>query len=109
EVIENCDVLMILKIQHEIHEEFAGSKINYLEENGLKKERERKMQIHAIILHPGPVNRGVEIDTDLVECDKSRISKQIQNGVYIRMAIIIKQHIQWNIINQSHIRKTHPE
>src|SRR5699024_4284243 len=102
EAVENCDVLMLLRIQHERHEAFAGSTINYLEEYGLTKERERKMQNHAIILHPGPVNRGVEIDTDLVECDKSRISKQIQNGVYIRMAILIKQLIEWNIINQSH-------
>src|SRR5699024_10762526 len=51
EAVENCDVLMLLRIQHERHEAFAGSTINYLEEYGLTKERERKMQNHAIILH----------------------------------------------------------
>src|SRR5699024_6421863 len=60
EAVENCDVLMLLRIQHVRHEAFAGSTINYIEEYVLTKERERKMQNHAIILHPGPVNRGVE-------------------------------------------------
>ncbi len=43
---------------------------------------------HAIIMHPAPVNRGVEIESELVECQKSRIFKQMENGVKTRMAII---------------------
>ena len=39
-------------------------------------------------MHPAPINRGVEIDTDLVECERSRIFKQMQNGVFARMAIL---------------------
>jgi aspartate carbamoyltransferase catalytic subunit len=39
-------------------------------------------------MHPAPINRGVEIDTDLVECERSRVFKQMQNGVFARMAIL---------------------
>ena len=46
------------------------------------------MKEKAIIMHPAPFNRGVEIADDVVECEKSRIFKQVENGVYIRMAMI---------------------
>ncbi|MEG1066165.1 MAG: aspartate carbamoyltransferase, partial [Erysipelotrichaceae bacterium] len=46
------------------------------------------MKEKAIIMHPAPVNRGVEIDTDLVESPKSRIFKQMANGVLVRKAVI---------------------
>jgi aspartate carbamoyltransferase catalytic subunit len=46
------------------------------------------MKKEAIIMHPAPINRGVEIDSDLVECKRSRIFKQMQNGVFARMAIL---------------------
>ena len=45
------------------------------------------MKDNAIIMHPGPFNRGVEIAEPLIECSKSRIFKQMENGVYIRMAV----------------------
>jgi aspartate carbamoyltransferase catalytic subunit len=51
-------------------------------------ERVNTMQDHAIILHPAPFNRGIEIADDVVECSKSRIFKQMTNGVYVRMAAI---------------------
>ncbi len=105
EAVEMCDALMLLRIQHERHESFSGAAVNYLERYGLTKEREKRMQDHAIILHPGPVNRDVEIDTDLVECERSRILKQISNGVYVRMAVITKQLLEWGIINEKNIKK----
>jgi aspartate carbamoyltransferase catalytic subunit len=46
------------------------------------------MPEHSIIMHPAPVNRGVEIADELVECDKSRIFPQMANGVFVRMAIM---------------------
>ena len=46
------------------------------------------MKPDAIIMHPAPINRGVEIDSDLVECSRSRIFKQMENGVFIRMAVL---------------------
>lgn len=46
------------------------------------------MKDTAIIMHPAPFNRNVEIADDVVECEKSRIFKQMQNGVFVRMALI---------------------
>jgi aspartate carbamoyltransferase catalytic subunit len=46
------------------------------------------MKENAIILHPAPFNRGIEIADEVVECSKSRIYKQMTNGVYTRMAVI---------------------
>ncbi|MED4532623.1 aspartate carbamoyltransferase catalytic subunit [Metabacillus fastidiosus] len=89
EAIINSDVVMLLRIQHERHMEKNTNVMNeYLEQYGLTKEREKMMKDHAIIMHPAPVNRGVEIDTDLVECERSRIFKQMENGVYVRMAVL---------------------
>ena len=88
EAVDCCDVLMLLRIQHERHDHEQQTDTTYLQNYGLTKERERRMNPHAIILHPAPVNRGVEIDSELVESPKSRIFKQMTNGVTIRMAII---------------------
>lgn len=105
EAVEFCDVLMLLRIQHERHDQFSTAAINYYENYGLTIDREKKMKDKAIILHPGPVNRGVEIDSSLVECKRSRIFKQMSNGVYVRMAILTKQLLNWGIINEYHIEK----
>ncbi|MFD1705819.1 aspartate carbamoyltransferase catalytic subunit [Siminovitchia sediminis] len=83
------DVLMLLRIQHERHEnvmELPAEQYHKL--YGLTAEREKRMKPESIIMHPGPVNRGVEIADSLVESQKSRIFKQIQNGVYTRMAVL---------------------
>lgn len=89
DLVSEVDVLMLLRIQHERHStEFPYSKDEYHQQFGLTKEREQKMKETAIIMHPAPINRGVEIDTDLVECTRSRIFKQMENGVYARMAIL---------------------
>jgi len=87
--VETADVVMLLRIQHERHTaKEQRSALEYLHAYGLTKERERRMKEQAIIMHPAPINRGVEIDTDLVECERSRIFKQMENGVYIRMAVL---------------------
>jgi aspartate carbamoyltransferase catalytic subunit len=89
EVIENSDVVMLLRVQHERHEaEATYTGESYLERYGLTEAREQLMKEQAIIMHPGPFNRGVEIANSLIECPKSRIFKQMENGVYIRMAVL---------------------
>ena len=89
ELIPEIDVLMLLRIQHERHhQKIKYSPEEYLRKYGLTKEREKKMKPSAIIMHPAPVNRNVEIDSDLVECSRSRIFKQMENGVFARMAIL---------------------
>lgn len=104
EAVEMCDAMMLLRIQHERHDQF-NSNAHYLDAYGLTKEREQKMQDHSIILHPAPINRGVEIDTDLVECDRSRIFKQMNNGVFIRMAIMTQLLEKRGIIHGNPIKK----
>ncbi|MBK3494458.1 aspartate carbamoyltransferase catalytic subunit [Viridibacillus sp. YIM B01967] len=89
DLIETSDVIMLLRVQHERHEADANfSKEDYHAQYGLTIERERQMKDKAIIMHPAPVNRGVEIDSSLVECKRSRIFDQVRNGVFIRMAIL---------------------
>ena len=89
EAVEWADVIMLLRIQHERHSELMKlSKEDYLQQYGLTKERYVKLKEHAIIMHPAPVNRGVEIDSELVEAEKSRIFKQMENGVYVRKAVL---------------------
>ncbi|MDE5714521.1 MAG: aspartate carbamoyltransferase catalytic subunit [Anaeroplasmataceae bacterium] len=86
----NCaDILMLLRVQFERHKEkMKMSTLEYHQSFGITKKKTEQMKSKAIILHPAPVNRGVEIADDVVECDKSRIYKQMTNGVYIRMAVI---------------------
>ena len=89
ELVKEVDVLMLLRIQHERHgEKMKITLDNYHKKFGSTKEREKKMKKNAIIMHPAPINRGVEIDDDLVECKRSRIFKQMENGVFARMAIL---------------------
>ncbi|MBP9674104.1 MAG: aspartate carbamoyltransferase catalytic subunit [Bacteriovoracaceae bacterium] len=87
EATESADALMLLRIQKERHET-NGNFENYLESFGLDEKRLQKMKPHAVIMHPGPFNRGVEIAENLVESPRSLIFKQVQNGVYVRMAIL---------------------
>jgi aspartate carbamoyltransferase catalytic subunit len=83
------DVVMMLRVQLERHEngvfQSAGE---YRKQYGLTAERAASIADHAIIMHPAPINRDVEIDDELVEHPKSRIFQQMQNGVAVRMAVI---------------------
>ncbi|MCZ8518801.1 MULTISPECIES: aspartate carbamoyltransferase catalytic subunit [Paenibacillus] len=84
-----ADVVMMLRVQLERHEgTLFGSAGEYRAAYGLTVERAARMAPHAIIMHPAPVNRGVEIDDELVESEKSKIFQQMSHGVPIRMAVI---------------------
>lgn len=89
DLVREVDVVMLLRIQHERHGEKMKITLDtYHKKFGLTKEREKMMKKEAIIMHPAPINRGVEIDSELVEGDRSRIFKQMKNGVFARMAIL---------------------
>lgn len=90
DVINKVDVCMLLRVQHERHGDInkGFSKENYNAQFGLTKARYKNTKDTAIVLHPAPVNRDVEIDSDLVEAPKSRIFKQMENGVFTRMSIL---------------------
>ncbi len=89
EAVVQADVLMLLRIQTERHDGEGGyTKETYHRQFGLTVEREMQMKSHSIIMHPAPVNRGVELAGSLVECRRSRIFKQMTNGVKVRKAIL---------------------
>ncbi len=84
-----ADVVMMLRVQLERHDKgIIRSAEEYREQYGLTAERASRMAPHAIIMHPAPVNRNVELDDELVEHEKSKIFTQIAHGVPIRMAVI---------------------
>ena len=89
DVIGDFDVVMALRIQ--LERQGAGlfpSIREYRTLYGLTKERVHKMKPKSIVMHPGPTNRGVEIDPDVADSDKSVILDQVKNGVAVRMAIL---------------------
>lgn len=104
EAVETSDVLMLLRVQQERHENKLQVQ-DYLTSYGLTKEREQNMKDGAIILHPAPINRGVEIDSSLVESPRSRIFKQMRNGVFIRMAVLTTTLQKWGIISENDFKK----
>jgi aspartate carbamoyltransferase catalytic subunit len=89
EAIRESDVVMLLRVQHERHQKKGSyTAAEYHQQFGLTLEREKGMKPKSIIMHPAPVNRNVEIADSLVECERSRIFKQMENGVYVRMAVL---------------------
>ncbi|SHE71214.1 aspartate carbamoyltransferase [Atopostipes suicloacalis DSM 15692] len=91
EVISEVDVLMMLRIQFERHTSkarYIDTEAAYLRDYGLNQKRYQQLKKDAIIMHPAPVNRDVEIESSLVESEKSRIVRQMENGVFARMAIL---------------------
>lgn len=87
EAIETTDVLMLLRVQHERHEDSDVIQ-EYHGQYGLTEERLQKLNKDALIMHPGPVNRGVEICDAAMDDPRSRILQQVSNGVAIRMAVL---------------------
>ena len=84
-----CDAVNMLRIQNERTElNFFPSTREYSRLYGLDKEKFEKIKKDILILHPGPINRGVEITSDLADSENAIILDQVENGVAIRMAII---------------------
>jgi aspartate carbamoyltransferase catalytic subunit len=89
EAIDGADVVMMLRIQHErMQSHFIPSTREYFNLFGLTSERLRRAASDVIILHPGPMNRGVEIDSDVADGPFSVILEQVANGVAVRMAVL---------------------
>ena len=88
-ICKTMDIVMLLRVQFERHKEKMNMSVEeYHEKFGLTQKRVDMMKDNAIIMHPAPINRGVEIASEVAECPKSRIYKQMTNGVYVRMAVI---------------------
>jgi aspartate carbamoyltransferase catalytic subunit len=87
--LPTADALMLLRIQKERADgtELPPSQ-DLAQGYGLTRARLAKLPKHAVIMHPGPVNRGLEIEASLVTHERSRIERQVANGVFARMAVL---------------------
>ncbi|MDQ0416425.1 aspartate carbamoyltransferase catalytic subunit [Croceifilum oryzae] len=95
EAIRSSDVVMLLRVQLERHEQslFEGAEA-YLQSYGMTQSHFDQMQPHAILMHPAPMNRGVEIADEVVEHPRSKIFTQMHNGVWIRMAVLERAYLE---------------
>jgi aspartate carbamoyltransferase catalytic subunit len=88
-VLPHADVVNLLRIQHERQrKEYFPSLGEYTSLFGLTKQRAEKLKPDCLIMHPGPINRGVEIDSDVADSGRSVILDQVTNGLAVRMAVL---------------------
>jgi aspartate carbamoyltransferase catalytic subunit len=91
EIIDRVDVLYMLRMQRErMHEALVPSLREYTACFGLTPARAERLQQHTLIMHPGPMNRGVEMAVDPSELPGSVITQQVTNGVSVRMAVLFE-------------------
>lgn len=89
EVVKDVDVLMMLRVQSErMKDSFFPSEREYSRGYGLDLARLNALQEHAIVMHPGPMNRGLEISAESADSHRSVVLAQVSNGVLIRMAVL---------------------
>jgi aspartate carbamoyltransferase catalytic subunit len=89
EAIRDADIIHLLRIQHERQRKtMFPSLVEYTNFFGLNKERLLRTKPDALIMHPGPINRGVEIDSDIADSSRSVILEQVTNGLAVRMAVL---------------------
>jgi aspartate carbamoyltransferase catalytic subunit len=87
--LEWCDVANMLRIQLERQDiKYFPSLREYSMQFGLTKEVLNSLNKQIVVMHPGPINRGVEITSDVADSDQSIILQQVENGVAVRMAVI---------------------
>ncbi len=89
DVLETADVINLLRIQHERQrKEYFPGLGEYVSLFGLTKARAERLKPDCLIMHPGPINRGVEIDSDVADGPHSVILEQVTNGLAVRMAVL---------------------
>jgi aspartate carbamoyltransferase catalytic subunit len=89
EAIEGADIINLLRIQHERQRKTMFPSIGeYASLFGLTKARLARTKPEALIMHPGPINRGVEIDSEIADSSRSVILDQVTNGLAVRMAVL---------------------
>lgn len=89
EAIEGADIINLLRIQHERQRQTMFPSIGeYASLFGLNRARMALTKPDVLIMHPGPINRGVEIDSEVADCERSVILEQVTNGLAVRMAVL---------------------
>ncbi len=87
--LPKSDVIMMLRVQQErMNAAFFPSVREYSRRYGLDAARMAQLPEHAIVMHPGPMNRGVEIGADVADAPRSTVVEQVTNGVSVRMAVL---------------------
>ena len=87
--LEWCDVANMLRIQLERQDiQYFPSLREYSMQYGLTKEILNSLSKEIVVMHPGPINRGVEISSDVADSSQSIILEQVENGVAVRMAVL---------------------
>ena len=87
--LEGVDAVMMLRLQRERMEEgLVASLDDYHREFGLTAQRLTRAAPDAVVMHPGPINRGVEITDEVADGSQSLILRQVSNGVAVRMAVL---------------------
>jgi aspartate carbamoyltransferase catalytic subunit len=88
-VLPDSDVVMMLRVQRErMSDSYFPSEREYARRYGLDAGRARRLPEHAIVMHPGPMNRGMEIAPEVADSARSTITEQVANGVSVRMAVL---------------------
>lgn len=88
--IENADVIMMLRVQLERQHEAAFPASEYFRFYGLRLEHLDRARPDAIVMHPGPINRGRELSSEVADFQRSVILNQVENGIAVRMAVLEK-------------------
>jgi len=89
EAVADADIINLLRIQHERQRKTMFPSIHeYTSLFGLNKARLARTKPDVLIMHPGPINRGVEIDSEIADCGRSVILEQVTNGLAVRMAVL---------------------
>jgi aspartate carbamoyltransferase catalytic subunit len=87
--LPDLDVIMMLRVQQErMNGTFFPSELEYSRSFGLNRSRAAVLPAHAIVMHPGPMNRGVEITAEVADGARSVITEQVANGLKVRMAVM---------------------
>ncbi len=89
EAIADADIINLLRIQHERQRKSMFPSLGeYSALFGLNRDRLARARPDALIMHPGPINRGVEIDSEIADCGRSLVLRQVTNGLAVRMAVL---------------------
>ena len=91
DALSGADAVMMLRVQRErMNASFFPSTYEYSRRYGLDTRRANLLAEHGVVLHPGPMNRGIEISADVADGSRSVIVEQVTNGVHVRMAVLYR-------------------
>ncbi len=100
--LDGADVIYVLRLQFERHRMGLLPSIkSYVQQYGITAERAKWAKPNALIMHPGPMNRGIEISAEVADAPESVIVNQVANGIPIRMAVLYLLETGWRAAEKS--------